>query len=84
MFSVSGRMSTNTGRAPSRTNALAVDTNVYDGMITSSPGSSSHSMGAISCAAVPEGTSSTRGTPNRSSISRQQAWVKCPSPAILP
>ena len=35
---MSGRMSTNTGTAPRSTNAFAVETNVNDGMITSSPG----------------------------------------------
>ncbi len=38
MFSVSRRMSTNTGVAPRSTNALIVETNVNDGTITSSPG----------------------------------------------
>ena len=54
MFSVSGRMSTNTGVAPRSTNALAVETNVNDGMITSSPGPMSSSSAAISSAAVHE------------------------------
>ena len=53
-FSVSGRMSTNTGPAPRSTNALAVETKVNDGMITSSPGSRSSSSAAISSAAVHE------------------------------
>ena len=35
---MSGRMSTNTGRAPRRTKALTVETKVKDGTITSSPG----------------------------------------------
>ena len=60
MLSVSGRMSTKTSRAPSRTNALAVDTNVNDGKITSSPGFRLHKMAAISRAAVHEGVNSTR------------------------
>ena len=38
MLSVSGRMSTKTGRAPSLATALAVETNVNDGRIASSPG----------------------------------------------
>ena len=38
ILSVSARMSTNTGTAPRSTNAFAVDTNVNDGMMTSSPG----------------------------------------------
>ena len=51
MLSVSGRMSTNTGVAPRSTNALAVETNVNDGMMTSSPGPRSSSIAAISSAA---------------------------------
>ena len=38
IFSVSGRMSMNTGTPPRNTNALAVEENVYDGMMISSPG----------------------------------------------
>ena len=53
-FSVSGRMSTNTGRAPRSTKALAVETKVNDGTITSSPGSRSSSSAAISSACVHE------------------------------
>ena len=52
ILSVSGSISTNTGTAPRRTTALAVDTKVKDGMITSSPGFRSHRMAAISNAAV--------------------------------
>ena len=48
MFMVSGRISTNTILAPRNTNALAVDTKVYDGMITSSPGCMSANKAAIS------------------------------------
>ena len=53
-FSVSGRMSANTGRAPRRTNAFAVETNVKAGTITSSPGSMSSRRAAISSACVHE------------------------------
>ena len=38
MLSVSGLMSTNTGTPPRSTTALAVETKVKDGMMTSSPG----------------------------------------------
>ena len=38
IFIVSGRISTNFTLAPRNTKASAVDTKVYDGMITSSPG----------------------------------------------
>ena len=58
MFSVSGRMSTNTGTPPRSTNAFAVETKVYDGMMTSSPGPMSASIAAISSAAVQECVSS--------------------------
>ena len=51
---MSGRMSTKTGVAPRSTKALAVETNVKDGMITSSPGPTSASSAAISSAAVQE------------------------------
>ena len=54
MFSVSGRISTNTGVAPRSTTALAVETKVKDGRITSSPGPRSHSSAANSSAAVQE------------------------------
>ena len=42
MFRVSGRLSTKTGIAPSLTTALAVETNAYEGMMTSSPGPIPH------------------------------------------
>ena len=45
---VSGRISTNTIRAPLCTKASAVETNVYDGMMTSSPGWISLRNAAIS------------------------------------
>ena len=47
-------MSTKTGTAPRSTKALAVETNVNDGMITSSPSARSSSMAAISSACVQE------------------------------
>ena len=80
MFSVSGRMSTKTGVAPRSTTALAVDTNVKDGMMTSSPGPSSSSIAAISSAAVQEWVSKACGQPIACS---SQAWhflVNGPSP----
>ena len=51
---MSGLMSTKTGTAPRSTAALAVDTKVKDGMMTSSPGARSNSIAAISMAAVQE------------------------------
>ena len=84
IFSVSGRISTKTGLAAQRTTALAVETKVNEGMITSSPGAKSHSIAAISRAAVQEGVMSTLPIPNRSSISRQHFSVKKPSPLMFP
>ena len=46
--------SANTTFAPSRKKAKAVDTNVYDGIITSSPACKSHSIAHISNASVPD------------------------------
>ena len=62
-LSVSGRMSTNTGRAPRSTNALTVDTNVNAGQITSSPGWMSSSSAAISSACVHDVVRSAFGAP---------------------
>ena len=49
---MSGRMSAKTGFAPRRAKALAVETKVNDGTITSSPGLRSSSRAAISRAWV--------------------------------
>jgi len=54
MLRVSDRESTKTGTALYRANALAVDTKVYDGTITSSPGFKLHSKADISSAWVQE------------------------------
>ena len=77
-------MSTNTGTAPRRAKALAVDTKVYDGMITSSPSPMSNSSAAISSAAVHEWVSRTFGAPSFDSISSWHRCVKRPSPASCP
>ncbi len=54
-------MSTKTGIAPRSTNAVAVDENVNEGMITSSPGSDlGQQDAASSSAAVQDGVSSAR------------------------
>jgi hypothetical protein len=74
-FKVSGRMSTNTGFAPKRTKAFAVETKVKDGRITSSPGPRLQSIAAISRAAVHDGVRSTLGIPNRSSSKWQHCCV---------
>ncbi len=80
MFSVSGRMSTKTGTAPRSTAALAVDTKVNDGMMTSSPGARSNSMAAISIAAVQEWVSRACRQPVSASSQALQRFVKGPSP----
>ena len=64
--------------------AFAVDTKVYDGMITSSPSSRSNNSAAISSAAVHECVSRTRCAENLSSISSWHRCVKRPSPASCP
>ncbi|MND09431.1 hypothetical protein D3C83_327450 [compost metagenome] len=51
---MSARTSTNTGTPPRSTKALAVETKVNDGMMTSSPGAMPARIAAISSAAVPE------------------------------
>jgi len=84
MFSVSGRMSTNTGRAPQRTKAFAVETNVYEGMMASSPGPIPHRMAAISKPAVQDGIISALAMPNCSWMIRTQPLVNRPSAAISP
>ena len=81
---MSGRMSTKTGRAPRSTNAFAVETNVNDGTITSSPGPMSSSSAAISRACVQDVVSSTRRAPRSSSSRRRHFSVKTPSPEIRP
>src|SRR4051812_2361036 len=70
-FNVSGLISTNTGTARRSTTALAVETKVKDGMITSSPGSSSQRMAAISNADVHDWVSKASITLRRSF---NQAW----------
>ncbi len=54
IFKVSGLISTKTGTAPLSTKALAVETNVKEGKITSSPTLISERMAAISRAVVQE------------------------------
>ena len=81
---MSGRISTNTGRAPRRAIALAVETNVNDGRIASSPGPKSHNRAAISRAAVQDGVSSTLAMPNWRASSSAQPRVNRPSLANWP
>ena len=79
-FSVSGRMSTNTGRAPRSTTAFTVDTKVKGGTMTSSPGRRSSRSAAISSACVHEVVSSAFGDPVSRSSHSWQARVYGPSP----
>ena len=79
MLSVSGLISTNTGTPPRSTNALAVETNVNDGMTTSSPGSMPASSAAISRAAVHEWVSSARPHPTVCSSHSSQRFENWPS-----
>ena len=80
MFSVSSRTSTNTGTPPRSTNALAVETKVNEGMITSSPGAMSARIAAISSAAVHECVSSAFSQPVERSSQAWQRLVNGPSP----
>ena len=84
MFSVSGRTSTNFSVAPRSRKALAVETNVYEGRMTSSPGATSHSSAAISSADVHDVVSRTRAAPKRCSISCWHSRVNGPSPLVWP
>ncbi len=70
---MSGRMSANTGRAPRSTKALAVETNVNDGTITSSPGRASSSSAAISRACVQDVVSSALPDPT---VCSSRAWQR--------
>ena len=81
---MSGRTSTNTGVAPRSTKAFAVETNVYEGMMTSSPGPTSASSADISSAAVHECVSSTRCAPVSRSSHSCARRVKRPSPERWP
>ena len=79
-LSVLARMSTNTGVAPRSATAFAVDTNVKDGMITSSPCFSSASIAASSSAELHDPVSNARAAPVWSSSQRPQRAVKGPFP----
>ncbi len=84
MFNVSGRMSTKTGVAPRSTNAFAVETNVNDGMMTSSPAPTPLRMAAISRAAVQECVRSAFWLPTRCSSQAQHRLENSPFPARWP
>ena len=63
---------------------MAVETNVNDGMITSSPGPTPLRIAAISSAAVHECVSSAFWLPIRSSSQAQHRFVNAPLPARCP
>ena len=69
--------------APRSTKALAVLTNVNDGIMTSSPGLISSKIAAISSAEVPEVVNRALGAPVMASSCSLQRLVNSPSPQIL-
>ena len=77
-------MSTKMGLAPRRTTALAVETNVYDGRMTSSEGPKSHRIAAISRAEVQDVVSSTRWAPKLRSSIFSARLVNGPLPLAWP
>jgi len=82
MFSVSHRESMKTGRAPKRAKALAIDTNVKDGTLTSSPGFSERSSADISNACVQDEVSRSRPAVVVSPIDASTHWVNLPFPEL--
>ena len=77
-------MSTNTGRAPARTTALAVVTNVKLGRMTSSPGPTPAARRAASSADVQEVVARTRLAPSRASSARSRSPPLGPLPPVCP
>ena len=84
MLRVSERESTKTGTAPYSAKALAVDTKVYDGTITSSPGFKSHKRADISSAWVQEVVSRVRTVPVVERIFSSTRCVNLPLPEVCP
>ncbi len=68
-------------RRAASTKALAVETKVNEGMITSSPACDAARIAAISSAAVQECVSSAFSAPVRRSSQAQQRFVNSPLPA---
>ena len=83
-FSVSGPQSANTGVNPRMAKALAVETKVNDGTMTSSPGRASSRSADISSAAVHEFVRSAVRAPVISSRRDSQPRVYGPFPDSLP
>ena len=77
---MSARMSTNTGVAPRSTKALAVETNVNEGMITSSPGLDACEQRRHLQRAVHEWVSRTLAGPSCASSQSEQRAVNGPLP----
>ncbi|VVT29630.1 conserved hypothetical protein [Hoeflea sp. EC-HK425] len=80
MFIVPGSTSAKMGVAPRSTTALAVDVNVKEGMMTSSPGPRSSSNIAISSAAVQECVRNALLQLKWRCSIFSHSPVKCPSP----
>ena len=78
------RLSTKTGVAPRRAKALAVETKVKEGMITSSPGPTPDSIPAISSACVHDVVSMTVWAPVIDFSCSSQAWTNRPPPVSEP
>lgn len=70
--------------APLRINAFAVDTNVYEGIMTSSPGFIFNNKAEISNALVQEFVINVFLKPYRFSKNSSHFLVNIPSPDILP
>src|SRR6056297_797045 len=84
IFIVSGLISTNTILAPLNTKALAVDTKVKEGIITSSPSLISQINAAISNPAVQDGVKKIFLESNSFSIKSHTCLENCPFPEIFP
>lgn len=84
IFKVSDLESTKTGVNPLIANALAVETKVKEGTITSSPGDFRIRSAAISSALVHDVVINVRGISNLSDISRSDESVNSPPPAKCP
>src|SRR6056297_1102062 len=84
IFIVSGLISTNTILAPLNTKALAVDTKVKEGIITSSPSLISQINAAISNPAVQDGVKKIFWESNSFSINLHACLENSPFPEIFP
>ncbi len=78
-FSVTGSMSTNTGRARSNRIELALATNENGDVITSSPSETPTARSARCKAAVPDETALAYGAPTRAANASSNAGTRGPS-----